>query len=69
MMACPLFGAQPLSKPVLGCCQVDPYEQTSVKFESKHKIFIDKNVFENVICEMVAILSRENELNPINQTN
>ena len=33
-MACRLFGAKPLSEPMLGCCQLDPYEQTSVKFES-----------------------------------
>ena len=32
IMACCLFGAKPLSKPMLGCCQLDPWEQTSVKF-------------------------------------
>ena len=30
-------------------------EQTSAKFESKYKIFITENVFENVDCEMAAI--------------
>ena len=30
-MACPLFGAKPLSEPMLGFCQLDPKEQTSVK--------------------------------------
>ena len=30
--ACCLFGAKPLPKPVLGYCQLDPYEQTSVNF-------------------------------------
>ena len=38
-MACHIFGAKPLSKPMLTCCQLDPKEQTSVKFESKYKIF------------------------------
>ena len=34
-MACPLFGAKPLSKQMLGYCQLDPYDQISVKIESK----------------------------------
>ena len=32
IMTCRLFGAKPLSKPLLGYCQLDPLEQTSVKF-------------------------------------
>ena len=32
IMACRLFGAKPLSKPMLSCCQLHPWEQTSVKF-------------------------------------
>ena len=32
IMACRLFGAKPLSKPMLGYCQLDHQEQTSVKF-------------------------------------
>ena len=32
IMACSLFGAKPLSMPMLGYCQMDPSEQTSVKF-------------------------------------
>ena len=39
IMACSLFGTKPLSKQVLGYCQLDPKEQTSVKFESKYKTF------------------------------
>ena len=35
IMVCRLFGAKPLSEPMLGYCQVDPQEQTSVKFISK----------------------------------
>ena len=31
IMASRLFGAMPLSKPMLGYCQLDPYVQTSVK--------------------------------------
>ena len=36
-MACRLFGAKPLSEPLLEYCLLDPWEQTSVKFESKYK--------------------------------
>ena len=39
IMACRLIGAKPLSQPMLGYCQLDPKEQTSVKFLSKYKIF------------------------------
>ena len=38
-MACRLFGAKPLSKPMLGYCQLDHQEQTSVKFKMKYKTF------------------------------
>ena len=37
ILACRLFGAKPLSEPMLGYCEVCPYEQTSVKLESKYK--------------------------------
>ena len=37
IMACRLFGAKTLSKLMLEYCQLDPYEQTSVKFQSKYK--------------------------------
>ena len=37
IMACRLFDAKPLSAPMLGNCQIDPKEQTSVKFESTYK--------------------------------
>ena len=37
--ACRLFGAKPLSKPILGYCQL---EQTSVKSYSKYKISFHK---------------------------
>ena len=32
IMVCSLSGAKPLSKPLLGCCLLDPQEQTSLKF-------------------------------------
>ena len=36
---CRLFGAKPLPEPMLTYCQVDPYEQNLVKFESKLTTF------------------------------
>ena len=69
-MVCHLSGAKPLSKLMLGYCQLDPEEKTSVKFyqntklyihknESENtKLYIHKNESENIIYEMTAILSR-----------
>ena len=46
--------------------QVDPQEQTSVKYESKYIIFTWENAFVYVICKMVAILSRQHCVNWLN---
>ena len=35
VMACRLLGAKPLPKPMLIYCQLGPWQQTTVKFESK----------------------------------
>ena len=40
IMACRLFGAKPLSEPMLPYCQLDPKEHILVKFYSKLKIFL-----------------------------
>ena len=65
IMACRLFGAKPLSKPMLGYGQLDPWGQTSLKFQSIYIISIHENVFQNIVCGMTAILSRGNELTNI----
>ena len=57
-MACLLFGAMPSSKPILSYCQLDPYEQTSMNFNQNATFFINENAYENIVCEMAAILSR-----------
>ena len=57
-MACHLFDAKPLSKPMLDYCQLNTWEQTSVKFDQNTKLFIHENASETVICEIAAILSR-----------
>ena len=56
-MACRLFGTKPLPEPMLTYCQLDPEEQIAVKFYQNTKLFIEKNAFENVVCEMAAIFS------------
>ena len=55
VMACRLFGTKPLPDPMLTSCQLDPYEQTSVKFGSNSKLFI--HAFENIVCDLAVILS------------
>ena len=57
-MACRLDGAKPQSEPVLEYCEFDLWEQTSVKSLSKLIHFVEENSFENVVCEMSAILPR-----------
>ena len=37
--ACRLFGANPLSKPMLVYCHLIPYKYTPVKFQSRYKTF------------------------------
>ena len=51
-MACRLYGAKPLSKLMLGYCQFGAVLNQNIK------LFIHKNVSENIVCEMAAILSR-----------
>ena len=61
IMACRLFGAKPLFEPMLPYCQLDPKEQTSTETKTLTEIHISslkKNAFENVVCEISAILSR-----------
>ena len=42
VIACRLFGANPLPEPMLAYCQLDSWEQTSVKFESQLCHFYSK---------------------------
>ena len=58
-MAWRLFGAKPLSKPMLVYYQLDHKELTLVNFFSQiSNFFIQENSFKNVVCEMAAFLSR-----------
>ena len=51
--------AKPLTVPMLTYCQQDPYNQTSMKFDGKYKHFYSKQILENVVGKMGAILFRQ----------
>ena len=55
IVACRLFGSKPLSKPMLGCCKLDPKEQTSVKIESKLWYFHSKMRFKMSSVKVAAV--------------
>ena len=57
IMACHLFCTKPISEPMLAYCQLDPWEQFSVKFLSKFRHFRSRKAVENIICKMATILS------------
>ena len=51
--------AKALPDPTLTYCELDHHRKTSVKYESKHKIFYsEKPIWIYVVCKMAAILSR-----------
>ena len=51
-------GETDMSSAITEKALLDDKEQISMKFESKCNFFIHENAFENVVCEMAAILSR-----------
>ena len=57
IMAWRLFGAKPLCRPMLGCCQLDPKNKLQWNFVQNTKLFIHENAYENIVWEMAAILS------------
>ena len=54
-MACCLFGTQPLPERMLSYCQ---FEQNSVNFKSKYKIFHSWKYISKCDCKIAAILSQ-----------
>ena len=63
IMACRLFGTNPFSEPMLCCCQLEPWEQTSVNFNQKNFPF--KKMFLQYCLQKVAILSRGRWVNTL----
>ena len=58
IIACGLFGATPLSKQMLGCCQLDPRNRVQSNIHQNTKLYTHYNAYENIVCEMAVILSR-----------
>ena len=58
-MACHVFGAKPRSEPMLAYCYLDPGNIFQWNSNKNTIIFIQENAFENIVCEMAAILSQK----------
>ena len=58
IMACRLFGAKPLSEPMLTYCQLYRWEQTSEIWIEMQHLFCQEIAFIIVACEVAAILCR-----------
>ena len=50
VMACCLFGAKPLSEPMMAICQMCLKKKIQLNFNQNIKIFIKENAFENYVC-------------------
>ena len=57
-----LFGAKALPEPMLTYCQLDFRNKLQWNLNQNPQFFIHRNTFENVVCKLVAILSRGNKL-------
>ena len=57
ILACRLYGAEPLSKPMLLFVNWTLGNKLQENFNQNTNIFIHKNVFEIIVCELAAILS------------
>ena len=58
VMSWRLLSAQPLPEPMLAYCQLDPWEQISVKFETKfYNFHLEKMRLKLSFAKMAAILS------------
>ena len=64
IMARRLFGVKPLSKPMLGYCQLDPSHFSEILVKNR-TFFIQENVFESLVCETATILFRGRWVNSI----
>ena len=57
IMSCCLFGAKPLSKPMLAYCQLNLRNKLQWNFNQNTQLFIHGNAYKNIVCVMAAILS------------
>ena len=63
-MACRMFGAKPLSEPMLDRYQWH-FNEILIKIQ---QFFTEENVFDNIICKMSAILSRPHCVKTLQQS-
>ena len=56
-MACRLFGAKPLSEPVMTYCQLDYKEYIQWNIIWNSKVIIQEKAFKIKVCEMAAIVT------------
>ena len=63
IMTCRLFSAKPLSDPVMTYCQLNHEEHISKQHCLKFKSFHSSKAFEDIVCEMAAILSQLQSVN------
>ena len=61
-MACRLFGAKPLSKPMQSTVNWTLTNKLRWSFNQNKTLFIYENASENIVCEMAAIFQGEDEL-------
>ena len=57
-MACRLNGAKPLSEPNAGILLIEPLDKNFSEILIQIYIFIQENVFENIVWKVASIFSR-----------
>ena len=67
IMACRLLGAKPLPEPMMDYYSLNPWEQISVKRESKYEDVHWKNAFENVVWKYGQFCLDINLINKMKQ--
>ena len=65
IVACRLFGAKPLSKPMLVIVNWTLTNKLQWNFNQNTKLFIHENASQNIVCEMTANLSRGRWVKPL----
>ena len=63
-MTCCLFSTKQIAELTLAYYILDPWEQISAKFESKHDDSLSRNGFEYMVCKTVSILCQPQSVKP-----
>ena len=54
-----LFGAEPLSKPMLDHCKLNHKEYTQMKFKSNNYLSIQEKSLKNIVCKILAMFVKD----------